>query len=40
MADKKGFFGRILDKIDGKMKDKSKKKGSCCKSGGGCGCCD
>jgi len=45
MADvKKGFFGKVLDKLDGKLEKKAKAKSccSCCSSGGekdkGCGC--
>ena len=30
MADKKGFFGKMIDNLDRKMKQKAKKKCSCC----------
>jgi len=31
MTDKKGFIGRILDKLDGKIEEKSKEEGCGCK---------
>jgi len=32
MTDKKGFIGRILDKLDGKLEQESKSKGCACES--------
>jgi hypothetical protein len=40
--EKKGFVGRLLDKLDGKLEKKSKEKGCCCCSSGegkDKGCC-
>jgi len=41
MEKKKGIFGKILDKLDGKLEEKSKEEGCGCKNdekkGGCCG---
>ena len=31
MAEKKGFIGKLLDKLDGKIEEKSKEEGCGCK---------
>jgi len=39
VKESKGFFAKLIEKLDKKMKEKS--KGSCCKpkDGGGSSCC-
>lgn len=39
---KRGFFARLIEKLDKKMEDKAKKQGGCCsgsKKGDGSSCC-